>query len=42
LWTSNTGYLEPYLAKIGKPILSQGEVEIFGLHTRHHLRKIGP
>ena len=42
LWTSNTDYLEPYLAKIGKPILSQGEVEIFGLHTRHHLRKIGP
>jgi hypothetical protein len=29
LWTTNTDYLDPYLAKIGSPIFAQGELEIF-------------
>ena len=29
LWTSNTSYLDPYLTKIGNPILDQGELQIF-------------
>ena len=29
LWTTNTGYLMPYLAQMGAPVFSQGEVQIF-------------
>jgi hypothetical protein len=28
LWTTNVGYLNPYLAKIGNPVCSQGELQI--------------
>jgi hypothetical protein len=29
LWASNASYLDPYLTKIGNPVLAQGELQIF-------------